>query len=272
MDYERKENRIRDLKKGSEKGYCRICNQYSSLSLDHIPPRSCGNGDRVSVNIDNKKEIFQNGFSCKTICEKCNNELLGAKYDKEFKVLYDRAIQHNKSKLSLPENVLPINIDCRSLFRGIFGHFLAITALNGTESIGEILDKPVSDMVKHFSSLRDFVLCKRNNLDDLDIYYWYYPKDDIFVSTFISVCPNIFNSEKIIFRGEVIKYYPLALFVVGKQEEKLPLPTVNFDEHLLNLNMGVHHGFPEHPLMFGVVINGNNSNVAVVKKSDSTHE
>ncbi|ULQ61036.1 hypothetical protein K7I13_07230 [Brucepastera parasyntrophica] len=90
----------------------RICGEYKKLTSDHIPPKSCGNGKKVNVMINEEKFISQNGFNCKTICEKCNNELLGSNYDKEFKGLYDRIDSFKNSRIILADNIL-IDVDIK---------------------------------------------------------------------------------------------------------------------------------------------------------------
>jgi len=164
----------KNLKRGASEGYCRICGKFEKLSSDHIPPKSCGNNGKVSITINDIKFISQNGFNCKTICEHCNNELLGSKYDKEFKKLYDRIDSFRKSRLITSNNLLEIDINVKDFLRSILGHLLAVSVV-GKESIENTLKQEIDREFFVMEEYRKFILKEKDELNDIDIYYWYYP-------------------------------------------------------------------------------------------------
>lgn len=62
------------------------------LTWDHVPPKFCFNSERAKYNslLEINKDysytyITQNGIKYRFICSKCNNDLLGSDYDKEYK-------------------------------------------------------------------------------------------------------------------------------------------------------------------------------------------
>jgi hypothetical protein len=267
-------NRIRTLRKGIKRGYCRICGQYSELTADHIPPRSCGNAGEVNITIDGVSYISHDGFSCKTICGNCNNNLLGASHDLEFKKLYDifmnqRLVAKENQKIILP--ALTVDVDIYSLLKGMLAHFLAFAAVNGDQAIADNLQMPVQDLIKIFNIYREFALSKRDKLDNFDIYYWYYPFSNIVISTWTSVTLNFFQRNPSTFMGSLIKYYPLALFIVEKNKDnKLQYPIHIIDWKMNQLSLDrfsiIPFEFPEHQMGSGIVITGNNSVVTVERK------
>jgi len=55
-----KKNTALELKEGAVEGYCRVCGEYGKLTLDHIPPKSCGNNHKVTIRINDKPIISVN--------------------------------------------------------------------------------------------------------------------------------------------------------------------------------------------------------------------
>jgi len=161
-----------ELKNGTTEGYCRICGNFGRFTLDHIPPKSCGNKNKVLVKINEYEFISQNGFCCKTICNKCNNELLGATLDKVFVQLYNRIKSFNASNLYVPNDLLRISIDAKKLLRCLLGHMLATNVL-GRKPINKILQEKVESNFFLNNEYRKFVLGEIDKIDSVDIYYWY---------------------------------------------------------------------------------------------------
>ena len=75
-------------------GICHICLKKSKLTADHVPPKSCKNKGKQQLFLEyiitekntaiTKTKLFQNGIKFYTICQKCNNDLLGGDYDREL--------------------------------------------------------------------------------------------------------------------------------------------------------------------------------------------
>lgn len=78
--------------KGDKKGYCNICDHYSKLTRDHIPPQGCIKPKPVELKTltqhlsdpNAKPTVSQSGLNLLSICGNCNNNLLGTEYDPEL--------------------------------------------------------------------------------------------------------------------------------------------------------------------------------------------
>jgi len=119
---------------------CNICGKVEKLTWDHVPPKSCFNNKKVEYNtfydeVNNTKAmltgdelnrytISQNGVMYRSLCDKCNNDLLGAKYDKELECLTKFTHSLLTSKLTLPSNI-SLSLNINKLSRSIVGHILA---------------------------------------------------------------------------------------------------------------------------------------------------
>jgi len=209
--------RLQELKNGADFGYCRICDTERKLSVDHVPPQSCGNRHKLIVTVDHHTFISQNGLNCKTICEKCNNELLGSGFDKTFKILYDRLNSFKKSILRLPQDKLVLDINSADLLRCILGHFLAI-GVSGKESIRKILEQPVGDEGYIFNSYRKFVLGETNVIPNTRIYYWYYPFYEVKIRPYFAMASDIRTIGGTVMFGTLIKIFPVAIFVANTKD------------------------------------------------------
>ena len=95
---------------------CSLCGKFLPMTEEHVPPQSCNNRGRIEkVNlfpIKNSKEPFrnifisQNGLKFKSLCQKCNNEIMGKLPDIAFKDFYDKVVnlieKQQKTKYKCP--------------------------------------------------------------------------------------------------------------------------------------------------------------------------
>ena len=208
---------VKALKEGAKEGFCRICGKYAPLTDDHVPPKSCGNRRRTIFEIGNEKKlIMQNGFHCKTICAECNNNLLGGDLDKVFKKLYERVKAFKRSGLHLPGIPLEIDVDIKKLFRSIIAHFFAVSVYNRDLSIKEVLSTEITeDYISH--NCRQFVLGDEPLPGNVDIYYWYYPYSNIMINPFFLYTLHAFTEQKRDIYGAMIKFFPIAIFILDKK-------------------------------------------------------
>lgn len=91
---------------------CNICGKESHLTWDHVPPKSCYNNGPIKYNpffkgIPNEKYEgeFQSGIRFRSLCENCNNNLLGAKYDPELNKFTLKISELIQSPVILPEKM-----------------------------------------------------------------------------------------------------------------------------------------------------------------------
>ncbi len=115
-------------------GYCLICGGFGKLSIDHVPPQGS-----VTITRVEQKHIFEmsgakvnsikgvrspNGSKFKTICHKCNSEILGAN-DVEVASVTKKLTEKIKryySDINAPINFVSIDINALKYSRAMIGH------------------------------------------------------------------------------------------------------------------------------------------------------
>ena len=208
---------------GGAEGYCNICGEYCKLTFDHVPPKGCVGIQHSNVallttalacnglNKYNARQ-FQDGLKFKSLCEKCNNELLGLEYDPFLKELFAKVSNYTnliiKHNVSLPKTIC-IEIKPQRVIRSVVGHLLAAQIRN--DMTIPLKNAPYLDACRQY-----FLNSNASIPKELNVYYWLYPSD-IQVIILGSGLINIKRQETFI--GEFIKFYPLAFWVVWNQPE-----------------------------------------------------
>lgn len=155
--------------KKKEIDICNICLQERKLTWDHVPPKgvNLSGGVYTSTLYDKLPtpgdygKMYQSGIKFRTICQECNNVILGAqdKWLKAFEASVGSNIVDNIDSFpySLKINV-PINRICRS----ICGHILAAK---------EFVDECITD-----ARLREYVMNPALSAKKMGIriFYWIY--------------------------------------------------------------------------------------------------
>ena len=143
---------------------CNICGQLTGLTWDHVPPKFCFNNQKIKYNSlmeinkkEIKKQISQNGIRYRSICSKCNNELLGSDYDKEYKKLVDILYKLYITPGEIGQFIEIHGIKINKVARAIVGHFLAARneyfAGKGEDELREYFLNPNLKPPKEFSLL-----------------------------------------------------------------------------------------------------------------------
>lgn len=111
---------------------CNICGKLLPLTWDHVPPKFCFNDGSVKYNSmmefhgkDVKKEISQNGIKYRTLCDDCNNRILGAEYDREYKRLVDTLYNLYISPGDIAQYIVITGLKINRVARAVVGHLLA---------------------------------------------------------------------------------------------------------------------------------------------------
>ncbi|HEM7873898.1 TPA: hypothetical protein U2L31_000211 [Burkholderia contaminans] len=165
--------------RGPKIGYCAICRKHGPLTVDHVPPKNCGNiNDSIFTNIYGpsrerpyKPVMSQGGSHFRTICAYCNNTILGTEYDpalrdavRQIEAYFSLA---SHSRLSLPRTQL-FDYQPNRFLRAVVGHLLAA---NGVPDV--LATDPVAPLD---DALRKYVLDPAQSLPEgLCVYYWFYP-------------------------------------------------------------------------------------------------
>jgi len=244
-----------------KEGYCNICGEYKKLTFDHVPPKGCvgiqnRNVALLTAALDCKKlnkhntRQLQDGLKFKSLCEVCNNELLGLEYDpflNEFAAKMSNytnlIINHD---ISLPKS-FDIDIKLQRVTRSIVGHLLAA-------QVREDMATPVR-RAPYLDAIRQYFLNPSASIPkELEIYYWLYPSD-IQVIILGSGLMSIYRKDAII--GEFIKFYPIAFWVTWDQPPiDINLPSLTKNKELLinetsSVTVSIENipriDWPEHP-------------------------
>lgn len=166
-----------------KRGPCAICQKYSDLSFDHVPPKCMGNNQRVdavgymtalSTGWDQTNpRRFKKGLGFYSLCRDCNNRL-GTQEDLELAKLY----QYTNLLMRLPFYPGPRSITLKpnQLYRGLLAHLLAANDSGFPD--------PFDDEAREI--LNGTVPC---NQTKWNLYYWPYFASEIFLlrSAFLGV-------------------------------------------------------------------------------------
>lgn len=159
-------------------GPCNICGRICKLTWDHVPPKNSFNRYPIKYNplleITKQDEVIkqstsQKGIRFRTICDSCNNDLLGKHYDPVMHEMSEFVKRYMTTEIEIPSD-LTIEIRINRLCRAVCGHLLA--ALVTYDDVN-LIDK----------SLREYVL-DPNRLPPkgMQLLAWPYPYGSIVIS------------------------------------------------------------------------------------------
>jgi hypothetical protein len=195
------------FKKGNN--VCNICRRKSNLTDDHIPPRCCGNDKEISARRIYAEELIapqvdaksRNGLKFRTLCKRCNGDLLGA-WDGAVGELADQAARIVQPLIALPTTV-PIAVRSGAILRSFLGHVVAC--------------KVQDDAVPIDQRIRDYLMGLAPLPASIKAYCWLYPFSPTVVSrdfTFVVAEGEGGSSPGIV---SVVKFFPLAFCVLDGQ-------------------------------------------------------
>ena len=251
-------------------GYCRICGKLRELSEDHIPPQSCGNKSPVEYYFGSKRIISQNGLKFKTICTECNNERLGAIYDKELMKLYNEVKPIYNTKLYLTIKYSIIEFNTQNVIKSLLGHFLAARHTE-KEEYNNILMQPLGDE-GIFDNYREYFLGNNNKLDGFQIFYWYYPYETIKIYPYFAFIPDYFGQGNYPIYGSLFKFFPISVFILNNNSSKSSFTFEKLrhdvDERKITLRLqeNVPKDWPEIPDRKGIVLMNSKSTIKAQKR------
>lgn len=158
------------ITRGATSGACNICGDVGLLTEDHTPPKGCVRPtamelQHVTHRLEAEKAIktkANDGVKYRTLCARCNNALLGGRYDPVLIDFVNRVSGLLASSLMLPTTmVVPAKRDL--LIRAIWGHLAAV-------GVDRYLKGPRTE------EWRDFFLDETLPIPvGVNFYYWVYP-------------------------------------------------------------------------------------------------
>jgi hypothetical protein len=204
-------------------GRCNICLKESRLTWDHVPPKSAikvspvqirqvanllqaagadfvSNQYTSSTDIRTSLRLSQNGLKFRTLCGRCNNTLLGGRYDVELARVSNEVARWLQRWVDLGLRWLPpivVSVQTHLLLRAVSGHLLAAQA-----------DSPPAPFHDH---LREYFLDESRPLPPaLRLFWWLFPSNIQVVIPALGVANN---KGRGFLAGDLLKFFPLAYYI-----------------------------------------------------------
>lgn len=203
-------------------GKCNICGNIGPLTEDHVPPQGCTRPTKVFVrNLAQKLHGQQGkylgkGIKFKTICSKCNNALLGSKYDQAFVNFCNSVISIVQVGRNLYLPNIFVSIQPVKIVKAIAGHMLA--SVDSTNQNAR-LDSPYWEFLRKVVQNEDEPIP-----DNLGIFYWLYPYDCQTVIPFFTYIST--KNTKYGLKGGILKFFPLAFWLIWDRPKEIKVPGI----------------------------------------------
>lgn len=209
--------------RGPKEGQCNVCGEHGRLTEDHTPPKGCLKPTQVELlhlvhllsdePTKVKGRFSQNGVKYRTLCHRCNNTLLGTKYDPAFISFVNSVGAFLKSSLHLPARV-SVKGQPQAILRSLIGHISA-------QGVGRYPKGPLTEAV------RDYFLDISKALPaGLRAYYWAYPyrphvmfRDAAYLDIPSGATVAIW----------VLKFFPIAFLLAWGEPKGLAYPMETFE-------------------------------------------
>jgi hypothetical protein len=230
-------NRIKHTK--ITHGYCLICGTHGKLSIDHVPPQGSVTITRVEqrhmcemigVKATSIKGVpSPNGSKFRTICNKCNSEILGS-VDSEVSSVSKNLTLKIKDYFENFNNIynsVSVDINALNYARAMVGHVLSATSV--TECREPSKPRP------YFSPLQDFVLGNDEALNEThDLYFWFYPRNRHVSAKYVQ-----FYNEGHSAGISLLAFYPLAFLITPKNAGIYPAHAQKFELSMSKLALSL---------------------------------
>lgn len=238
---------MRIATRGSKSGQCNICGEVGPLTEDHTPPKGCVRPRQVELQsllrrlsdtqLGPKSRFSQNGVKYRTLCHRCNNTILGARYDPALIDFVNRVSVVLRSQLALPRE-LALGGRPQAISRAVIGHLSA-------QGVDRYRKGPLTEAV------RDYFLDPSLPLPEpLRVFYWAYPHQS---QVLVRDAAYIHIGEGKPFALWFMKFFPVAFMVTWDDVGRLPYPVSSFDawrmaevEAETELPLSLHPLPPDH--------------------------
>lgn len=207
---------------GKEIGQCNICGIEGKLTEDHSPPKSCVRPTAIKVRhivslladqgVEERGRISQNGLKFRTLCHRCNNELLGLNYDPALAEFTNRVSHVLSSSMRLPP-VISVLGKPRLIIRAVFGHLAA-------QGVGRYLKGPETEV------LRDAFLDPSKRIPaHIRFYYWPFPHHGCVIFRDAAYLDIPTGNISVIW---LMKFYPVSFMMSWEKTEEPMFDLPNF--------------------------------------------
>lgn len=205
---------------GPKFGECNICGDKAKLTEDHTPPKGCISIGQVELHhitehliferTKSKGRLSQDGVKYRTLCGRCNNSLLGIKYDPTFINFVNGIGNLLRSGLQLPP-IMPIRVAPQKLMRSLLGHLSA-------QGVGSYKTEPMAEYI------RNYFLDETQSLPgEIKIYFWPYPFKRHVMARGCTYDDIRVQSP---FRIWFLKFFPVAFLVTFNEPAPYSFPYV----------------------------------------------
>lgn len=254
--------------RGPNRGPCNICSTVGPLTEDHVPPKGALQVPQHELfNIiqllnqrperRQKGRQMQDGVKFKTLCGRCNNTLLGARYDPVLLRFGNDIIQYLASakSVALPE-VISVTTVPGLLARAVLGHLFAV-------GVGRNALSPLEQEAANF-----FLDEAKPLPEGINIFYWIYPQRQQVQVRDAMLLTDFFKSHPI--RFFCLKYFPVAFMVTWNLDDRNRILAPDLGAFMLyggghpadlplSLRSIPHPLWPEAPTSNGAVVYGNDA-------------
>lgn len=201
---------------GKKQGQCNICGETGSLTEDHSPPKSCIKPKAVQIRhivellsgqgVVEKGRISQNGVKFRTLCHRCNNDLLGLCYDPSLASFTKQVSKLLGSYAALP-GITMIQGNPQRIMRAVFGHLAA-------QGVDRYLKGPETEALRNWFLNESLPLPK-----NIRIYYWLFPHHGSIIFRDAAYLDIPSRQVAVIW---LLKFFPIS-FLMSWEESPQPL-------------------------------------------------
>jgi len=217
---------------GPDSGFCRLCGKKRVLTLDHIPPTSWINTHNIVLQsfLDKKQSMKSpRGLMFKTLCDNCNNNLLGTFDGKVGYVLNEiRSFLSYMKSEGVNDQKVEFNISNQVFLKSIIGHILA-----GFDPIASVEFPTYTPNNSFKSILHKYWKSQIDNLpQSIKIYYWVYENEPITFAPQIVYAANISEPDSIIICS-LIRFNPIGIMIcfLDKSRYRFSINEINLNKN-----------------------------------------
>ncbi len=195
--------------RGPQVGRCSICGEVGPLTVDHCPPK--GWAPRVPLRVSEvmapyrdgsnfRYQKFNNGVQFRSLCEHCNRDILGTRYDPELIFLVEKVTALTASVLHIPA-LQHVRIRPQRIMRSVIGHLCSqgVDRFNKGE-LTDVLKNYLTDPSAKFPQ-------------SLSLCYWLFPHPGVVLTRDYSITRLGYGGASMLW---LMKCFPLGFALINR--------------------------------------------------------